>query len=97
MLQNRLLAVIQELGEKLEQIPPDWDPHQRLEYLKMSFRTVISGAVGRDRNELRESIKESEENVNEMHDLKTKACLLDNIDGRDNNIQTSRVRNAPWA
>ena len=38
------------LFQMIEQIPPEWDPHQRLEYLKMSTRTSIADAVGSDRN-----------------------------------------------
>ena len=51
-----LLAVTSELRELLTQFPPEWDPHKRLDYLKMSLRTTISEAVGRDRNELKKSI-----------------------------------------
>ena len=62
-----VLAVIMELGGMLEQIPPEWDPHQRLEYLKMSIRTTIADVVGRNRSELRRSIGEIEESLDAMH------------------------------
>lgn len=29
-----------EVSELISQIPPDWNPHQRLEFCKMSIRTV---------------------------------------------------------
>ena len=60
----------------LAQIPPDWDPHQRLEYLKMSIWTSIADAVRRVRGELRKSIVEMEESLNDMHKLKSSSCAL---------------------
>ena len=65
----------------LAQIPNEWNPHQRLEFFKMAIRTTMAEAVGRDRGELRRSISESEENLDDMHKLKCKACtVLDNQD-----------------
>ena len=57
----RLLSVIAELGVMVGQILPDWDPHQRLEYVKMSIRAMIGNVVGQDRNELKINISELEE------------------------------------
>ena len=71
-----LLDVIMELGGMLEQIPLEWYPHQRLEYLKMSIRKTIADFVGRDRSELKRSIDEIEESLDAMHKLKSSACAL---------------------
>ena len=69
----------------LAQIPPDWDPHQRLEYLKMSIWTSIADAVRRVRGELRKSIVEREESLNDMHKLKSSACALGVGQDKDRN------------
>ena len=53
----KLAAVTADISVMLEQIPHEWDPHQRLEFFKMAIRTTMADAVGRDRGELRRSIK----------------------------------------
>ena len=69
-----LLAVIAEMSEMLGQIPAGWNPHERLEYIKMAIRNTVSEAVGRERSELGQDIEELEESVNEMHGLKV-VCI----------------------
>ena len=43
-----LLSVIAALGEMLDH----WDPHQRLEYMKMAIRTTISEATCREKSDI---------------------------------------------
>ena len=64
-------AVIYELNKLMEQVPIDWNPHQKLEFFKVSIRTTMAEAVGRDKGELKRSINEIEENLNGMHKLTT--------------------------
>jgi hypothetical protein len=73
-----LLSAKGEVKEMMDQVPEDWDPHKKLEYLKVVIRTVIAGLVGLNRKELRNGIAELEKDLNEMHDLKVKACGLVN-------------------
>ena len=61
----------------LSQIPTDWDPHKKLEFVKVAIRSIISGLVGRNRKELKNEIDELEVTLNEMHHLKSQACSLD--------------------
>ena len=82
----QLLAVKAEISEMMGQIPVEWDPHQRLEFLKVAIRTTVSEAVGRDRGELRKSIAEIEESLDDMHKLKCKACAVVNVVERDNKV-----------
>ena len=76
VLDNPVTLIIakREILEMLNQIPSDWDPHKKLEYMKVAIRTVISGLVGKNRKELRKEIEELEEALNEMHELKVRAC-----------------------
>ena len=46
-----------------------------VEYLKMSIRTSIADAVRRDRSEMRKSIGEMEEILNDMHNTCLITCL----------------------
>ena len=64
---TNLAKIKQDLMELLDQIPVCWDPHKKLEFMKVSIRTAISGCVGRDRKELKVEIEELEENMREMH------------------------------
>ena len=82
----KLAEVIAGLGEMMDQIPNDWDPHQKLEYFKMAIRTTMAEAVGRDRGELRRNISEIEENLEDMHKLKTKACAVNDALDRGNKV-----------
>jgi hypothetical protein len=65
-----------EIKEMLNQMPGEWDPHKRLEYLKVVIRSVLAGLVGRSRKELKQEISELEESLNDMHNLKMKVCAL---------------------
>ena len=40
-----LTIVKTELEERLAQVPDHWDPHVKLEYLKVSTRSVISEKI----------------------------------------------------
>jgi uncharacterized protein YgfB (UPF0149 family) len=45
-------------------------------YLKVTIRNVLAG-MGRSRKELKQEIEELEESLNDMHNMKVKACSLD--------------------
>ena len=72
-----LLSAKSEVKEMMDQVPKDWDSHKKLEYLKVVIRTVVAGLVGLNRKELRNEIAELENDLNEMHELKVKACELE--------------------
>ena len=76
---NRLSVAKEEIKEMLGQMPDDWDPHKRLEYLKVVIRSVLASLVGRSRKELKQEISELEVSLNDMHTLKVKACALMDI------------------
>ena len=59
--------------------------------MKVAIRTVISGLVGKNRKELRKEIEELEEALNEMHELKVRACA--EISDRDNNEEKVNLIN----
>ena len=83
----KLVVAKEEIKELLAQIPRDWDPHKRLEYLKVVIRSVLAGLVGRSRTELKQEIVELEESLNDMHNLKVKACaLVDPVEKRRKSV-----------
>ena len=60
----------------MDEVPDGWDPHMKLEYLKVVIRSVVAGLVGKSRKELKEEIIELESELNDMKLLKEKACSL---------------------
>ena len=48
------------LNEMLSQMPNEWNPHMKLEFVKVSIRSTITNLVGRIRKELRNDIMEHE-------------------------------------
>ena len=50
----------------MKHIPDSWDPHSKLEYLKVVIRAVISVLVGKPRRYLREEIADIEDELNSM-------------------------------
>ena len=45
-----------EIKSQIEQIPEDWDPHKRLEYLKVTIWSLILDLVGRNQKETQKEI-----------------------------------------
>jgi hypothetical protein len=83
----QLSKVRMEIKSMLEQIPSDWNPHEKLEFLKVAIRTVISANVGNNRNEIKNEISELELILNEMHALKNKLCNIENPVNKQIKIQ----------
>ena len=72
----------------ISQIPADWNPHMKLEFIKVSIRSVTANLVGRNRKELKIEIDVLENTLNEMHSIKIKACKI-----FDSGADTYEMRN----
>jgi hypothetical protein len=66
-----------KINKMLAQIPDNWDPQKRAEYIKVVIRSVLSGLVACSRKGLKLEIEQLVENLNDKHNLKVKACSLD--------------------
>ena len=64
----------------LSQIPSDWNPHMKLEYLKVAIRFVQAGLIGRSRRDLAQEISETESELNDMYCLKERACSMEDCE-----------------
>jgi exonuclease III len=62
--------VEEEIGVMMAQADDTWDPHLRLEFLKVCIRSVISTKVMENRKSTRKDIQECEEELNEIENLK---------------------------
>ena len=63
-----------EIRTLMQEAPSGWDPHMKLEYLKVAIRSVIASQVGKSRRSLKEEIAEQESELNDMKYLKERAC-----------------------
>ena len=62
--------VSKQLKEYLDQAPEDWNPHTKLEYMKVGIRTVVSGVTGvlnKDKNNV---IKDIEDQINRINKVR---------------------------
>ena len=93
MLEDPIILnlAITEINNLLSQIPEDWDPHKRLEYMKVTIRSVVSDLVGRNKRETNKEIKELEDEINEMHALKIDISNISEIERRNELIQLSNM------
>jgi exonuclease III len=62
--------IAEEIAEMMSQTDDGWDPHTKLEFLKVCIRSVISSKVMEDRRSTRMEIKECEEEINQIEELK---------------------------
>ena len=77
-----------EISEQLKQIPEGWDPHQKLEFLKMTVRSVFSYRTGKIRKELNDEIAEVEESLNNIEMLKIKFLKNSSESTREERLST---------
>ena len=61
-----------ELEEMIGQASSDWNPHIKLEFMKMAVRTIFSSKVSELRKKSNDEVKELEEEINQMESLKIK-------------------------
>jgi hypothetical protein len=83
-----------ELTLMLNQIPDDWDDHQKLEYMKMSIRSVMSHQNGIRKVEINTRLTELEESLNSMEQLKIKASKESELSEQEMTRRISLVDNA---
>jgi hypothetical protein len=67
----------------MNQVPDSWNPHQRLEFLKVSIRSVMSEQVRRKRKEIEVDIESKVESLNDMEELKLKILCRNDLTQRE--------------
>jgi len=73
------LQVGTEIEEMMKQTDDSWNPHAKLEFLKVAIRSVTSAKVSELRKVANEDIKETEEELNQMEDLRIKLLSKSNV------------------
>jgi exonuclease III len=62
-----------ELEAMLSQSDPDWNPHTKLEFLKVCIRSVFASKVSERRSKMTKMVAEKEEELNQLESLKIEA------------------------
>ncbi len=88
------LQVGKEIEEMMSQTDEDWNPHARLEFLKVTIRSVISAKVSELRKVANEDIRETEDELNQMEELKIKLLSKPNITSEEMKTRVHTIENS---
>jgi hypothetical protein len=66
------LQIAVEIEEMMSQTDDSWNPHAKLEFLKVAIWSVFFLKVSKIRKYINEEIKETEEELNQIKNLKKK-------------------------
>jgi hypothetical protein len=80
--------VAEEIDQMMSQTDETWNPHNRLEFLKVAIRSVIANKTSKIRNELKEELEDIEEEINQIEKLKIKVLTKQ---GEENDDQKRRL------
>jgi hypothetical protein len=76
-----------EFEEMMKQVDESWNPHMKLEFLKMTIRTVFSSKVSEVRKHINFEIVELEEEINQFEELKMNTLVR-----IDNSEEVNKIR-----
>jgi exonuclease III len=68
-----------ELSEQLNQIPNEWDPHVRLEFMKVIIRSAFAQQTSIRKNLLKADIVETESALNDIEKFKVETMIKNGI------------------
>jgi len=83
------IQIRNELITLLEQVDNSWNPHTTLEFLKVAIRSVFSAKVAEIRKHQYNEISETEEEINQLEQLKIRILVKKdccNIDDKITNV-----------
>jgi hypothetical protein len=91
---TEIIAIESELKHMLSQIPDHWDDHQQLEFLKVSIRSVMSSQTNKARKVNKDVIKDLEDSLNDMTNLKINSLKRDDLSEDDKHRGLATIDNA---
>jgi exonuclease III/ribosome-associated translation inhibitor RaiA len=89
-----VLQIGKEIEEMMSQTDDSWDPHSRLEFLKVVIRLVFSLKVSEMRKVVNVEISETEEELNQFEDLKVTALSGTDISQEEMNTRIEAIDKA---
>jgi exonuclease III len=91
---NIALQIGAEIEEMMRQTDDSWNPHAKLEFLKVAIRSVFSLKVSEMRKTVNIDISETEEELNQMEGLKIKVLSKSNIAKEGMSERTEKIDKA---
>jgi hypothetical protein len=95
---NKILddpVVVLQIGtaieEMMSQTDDSWNPHARLEFLKVAIRSIFSLKISEMRKVVNTEIKETEEELNQMENLKVKVLTKPDISQEERSMRVDTV------
>jgi len=88
------LQIGAEIEEMMRQTDDSWNPHSRLEFLKVAIRSVVSLKVSELRKTVNVDITETEEELNQMEELKIKVLSKPNIAEDERSERSEKIDKA---
>jgi exonuclease III len=82
-----------EINEQLGQMPSQWDPHLKLEFMKVAIRSVFAQQTSVRKTLLRTEIEETESAVNVIEEFRLEIMNKSNVDRDEqiSNIDIARI------
>jgi exonuclease III len=82
-----------EINEQLGQMPSQWDPHLKLEFMKVAIRSVFAQQTSVRKTLLRTEIEETESAVNVIEEFRLEIMNKTNVDRDEqiSNIDIARI------
>ena len=78
----------------MSQTNKSWNPHTRLEFLKVAVQSLFSAKVSEIRKGVNEEIKETEEELNQLEELKLKIITRTNLEQEEKKRKTEKADEA---
>jgi hypothetical protein len=89
-----VLQIGTAIEEMMSQTDDSWNPHARLEFLKVAIRSVLSLKVSEMRKVVNEEIRETEEELNQMENLKLRVLTKPDISQEEKSMRVDTVEKA---
>ncbi len=78
----------------MSQTDDSWNPHARLEFLKVAIRSVFSLKVSEMRKVVNEEIRETNKELNQVENLKVRVLTKPDICQEERNMRVDTVEKA---
>jgi t-SNARE complex subunit (syntaxin) len=78
----------------MSQTDDSWNPHARLEFLKVAIQSIFSLKVSEIRKYVNEEIKETEDELNQIENLNLKVLTKSSIDQEEKGRRIETIEQA---
>ncbi len=96
LLKDKITAAAIEINlrEMINQIPDDWNPHLKLEFVKMAVRSTFANKLGESRKDNSKEIDDLEQELNQLETLRVKVAPESNIETESPDENVNKIDKA---